>query len=533
MGPLKRPAPEIAALEETDLFLKAKKFASDGRISHSEAKELWADGHLSQHELEVLRHITHSFHFTYKAMAWIQPLLHSPKKTSYYRQVHGQRYDRELLDMAERFVKDGQISYAEAHSLWHSAQDGKGVTEVERKTLQYTLDHMKYTTKAAAFLRLKLDEGKVQKVGRKSSLLPKVGDKAKVRQLKKADSKDAKESNVKPKASVGSPAKGPIGHGKDAISINLSGPGKDEKPGGKSPKKSPKDKQKVLIKWKWVKRPNSGFPAFPVVMPRKAHRFSLVVCHPMGCYSTFFLGPEGLVKDLLVQSKMIRDYCKILCPGARHIEWGKQWFRYRSNRGGTRQCHAEIISTRDLQRAVDFVSGVVSSEVSTLGAADRVLLGGYSQGGCISLAVGLALPFDIGLIISQRGMLMKQTMDRHSVNGETVSQTDKAGGTHSDKTSKKPVYHSKPRIFMSAGVLDDVYLLENQADGRSWLEKYGCKVEFQAVKTLDRYENSHEEHALVRKAVLATFKRARKIESPKKVKRPLSKTLSEPSDSSR
>ena len=33
---------------------------------------------------------------------------------------------------------------------------------------------------------------------------------------------------------------------------------------------------------------------------RKEHRFSLVVCHPMGCYSTFFLGPEGLVKDLLV-----------------------------------------------------------------------------------------------------------------------------------------------------------------------------------------------------------------------------------------
>ena len=72
-----------------------------------------------------------------------------------------------------------------------------GVTEVERKTLQYTLDHMKYTTKvaffflsanfglskniasiiwvcdfqAAAFLRLKLDEGKVQKVGRTVGVL--------------------------------------------------------------------------------------------------------------------------------------------------------------------------------------------------------------------------------------------------------------------------------------------------------------------------------------------------------------------------
>ena len=35
---------------------------------------------------------------------------------------------------------------------------------------------------------------------------------------------------------------------------------------------------------------------------RKTHRFSMVVCHPMGCYSTFFLGPEGLVKDLLVRA---------------------------------------------------------------------------------------------------------------------------------------------------------------------------------------------------------------------------------------
>lgn len=39
----------------------------------------------------------------------------------------------------------------------------------------------------------------------------------------------------------------------------------------------------------------------------------------------------------------------------------------------------------------------------------------------------------------------------------------RGSGFQGDKTSKKPVYHSKPRIFMSAGVLDDVYLLENQA----------------------------------------------------------------------
>ena len=28
---------------------------------------------------------------------------------------------------------------------------------------------------------------------------------------------------------------------------------------------------------------------------------------------------------------------------------------------------------------------------------------------------------------------------------------------------KKQIHHAKPMVFMSAGVLDDVYLLENQA----------------------------------------------------------------------
>lgn len=51
------------------------------------SEELWADGHLSSNELDVLRHATQCFHFTYKALAFLQPLLHSPRKTTYYRQV--------------------------------------------------------------------------------------------------------------------------------------------------------------------------------------------------------------------------------------------------------------------------------------------------------------------------------------------------------------------------------------------------------------------------------------------------------------
>jgi len=489
----KRNAPE-EPLEETPLFKKAKAMAADGRVSHAEAKDLWADGHLSSRDVEVLRHAMHTFRFTQKASAFLQPLLQSPRWTTYYRQVQGQRFDRELLDMAERYVGDGQISYAEACRLWQAAQDGKGVTEVEKKTLQYTLARMKYTPKASAFLKQKLN-------GRQSG-------------------KSARPSKSAKLASPSRPNKPSAPVEVKAVASAESGPAKTAAAKAAVPGKArKKEPSRVLVKWKWVKWPNSRFPAFPVVMPRKEHRFSLVVCHPMGCYSTFFLGPEGLVKDLLVQSRLIRDYCKILCPGAQHIDWGKQWFRYRSNRGGTRRCHEEVISTRDLQKAVDFVSGVVGAEASQLEAADRVLLGGYSQGGCISLEVGLALPFDLGLVISQRGMLMKQTMDRHdAVAGSDVSAGQpQRSPPGAEKVTKRPCSSpsAKPRVLMTAGVLDDVYLLANQEDGRNWLMKYGCEVDFHALQTLDHYENSHEEHALVRKAVLATFRRAKKRKAKK------------------
>ena len=114
-----------------------------------------------------------------------------------------------------------------------------------------------------------------------------------------------------------------------------------------------------------MKRPHSGFPAFPVVMPRtatlarnllgrKAHRFSLVVCHPMGCYSTFFLGPEGLVKDLLARHptkahgavgeeqtdpRLLQDCVprcashrvgQVPCPFGQSHRVLRQWFRYRT-----------------------------------------------------------------------------------------------------------------------------------------------------------------------------------------------------------
>jgi len=70
--------------------------------------------------------------------------------------VEGHKYDKMLLDMANKFMDDDQISFAEALQLWDAAVDGPGITECEKDTLQHILEKMKCTEKASHFLQRKL-----------------------------------------------------------------------------------------------------------------------------------------------------------------------------------------------------------------------------------------------------------------------------------------------------------------------------------------------------------------------------------------
>jgi len=146
------------------LLEAAEGFAKDGHISFPEAKTLWEDAQdgqgVTEIEKQTLLYTMETFKYTDKARAFLQPLLEEGKPKSYYKQIDGVKYERELLEKAEVFAKDGQISIAEAKELWEDAQDGKGVTEVERQTLLYTLKTFKYTDKAKAFLQPLVDDGK-------------------------------------------------------------------------------------------------------------------------------------------------------------------------------------------------------------------------------------------------------------------------------------------------------------------------------------------------------------------------------------
>merc|ERR1712139_428550 len=71
-------------------------------------------------------------------------------------EVNGQWYDKDLLKVAKKCLKDGVIELGEAKKLWKSAMDGKNVSEVEAKTLWYIVSELDVADEAKSFLEAKL-----------------------------------------------------------------------------------------------------------------------------------------------------------------------------------------------------------------------------------------------------------------------------------------------------------------------------------------------------------------------------------------
>lgn len=148
---------------DREILNQAEAFAKDGQISFPEARRLWEsaqDGQgITDTERETLEYITKHFKFTDKAASFMKDQLDqldAESHGSYYKMVEGTKCNRKLLKMAEGFARDGQVSIAEAKKLWAAAQDGHGITRIERWTLEHTLQSMKYTAKAAEFMRAQL-----------------------------------------------------------------------------------------------------------------------------------------------------------------------------------------------------------------------------------------------------------------------------------------------------------------------------------------------------------------------------------------
>jgi len=69
-----------------------------------------------------------------------------------YQTIDGVKYEKELLDLATAHTTgkgEGKLSKDEVADLFKSANDGQGVTDIEKSTLEYIRKNYVFTDAAA------------------------------------------------------------------------------------------------------------------------------------------------------------------------------------------------------------------------------------------------------------------------------------------------------------------------------------------------------------------------------------------------
>lgn len=69
-----------------------------------------------------------------------------------YQSIDGVQYEKELLDLAKKHTTgkgEGKLSKDEVAELFKSANDGQGVTDTEKRTLEYIRKNFVFTDAAA------------------------------------------------------------------------------------------------------------------------------------------------------------------------------------------------------------------------------------------------------------------------------------------------------------------------------------------------------------------------------------------------
>lgn len=78
---------------------------------------------------------------------------------SYYKEIDGKKYDKELLELTEKLVQgqgDGRISTVDAGKLLAKVKDADKYTDIEKDTTAYIRDNFKWTDEADEWFRTEI-----------------------------------------------------------------------------------------------------------------------------------------------------------------------------------------------------------------------------------------------------------------------------------------------------------------------------------------------------------------------------------------
>lgn len=152
------------------------RMQGSGKITVQEARELWQiaqdGGRITEIEEATLTYMLTTYTFTDAARTWLEEEMAKEVEAikPYYKIIDGLRYDRKILEEADRSVEgigDGRISQADAERLLPLFGDMGDVTIIEERTLQYLLQKYTWTNGAETWF---LD--KVNRISKQSSIAP-------------------------------------------------------------------------------------------------------------------------------------------------------------------------------------------------------------------------------------------------------------------------------------------------------------------------------------------------------------------------
>ncbi|AWV90289.1 hypothetical protein [Bradymonas sediminis] len=79
--------------------------------------------------------------------------------SSYYKTIDGVKYDRELLELADKLTQgqgDGRLSTDDAKQLYEEVVDGDNYTDIEKATVKFIRDNYKWTEAADDWFRTEI-----------------------------------------------------------------------------------------------------------------------------------------------------------------------------------------------------------------------------------------------------------------------------------------------------------------------------------------------------------------------------------------
>jgi len=202
---------------------------------------------------------------------------------------------------------------------------------------------------------------------------------------------------------------------------------------------------------------------------------SLILLGPWNGSSGFF--DEWLLDDFGKMEPDVKKNYRILDVVARKMPSSEgnpypynAWYEYE-------EWHSETPVEADVDLAIAYVHGLIEQEAAIVGHYQDVIVAGFSQGSNVALEAGLRFHSPLGLVFSQRGVLLAARKEDLNT---PIAATP---------------------YLLTAGADDDIYYSDTIREDCKWLESMWASAYMKTFPGLDHYRRGQEECKLTVKSL--------------------------------